>query len=136
MGYTRPVTVYRLEFEARDGLEVRVASVSIDRLMGLQKQAAELKQERTTSFDEARELFETFAESLRSWNLEEDDGTPVPATLAGVLSLELGFASELLLVWFEAIAGVPAPLDKRSTGGSPSEVPSIPMEALSPSLLS
>lgn len=134
MGYKRPTTVYLLKFADRDGLEVRACSVPVGRIMVLQEQATKLKDGDATAFDEARELFAAFADSLRSWNLEEDDGAPVPATLPGVMSLEFGFAAEILLAWFEAIASVPGPLDRRSTGGSPSVELSIPMEMLSPSL--
>lgn len=131
MGYKKPTTVYLLKFEDREGLEVRAASVPIGKLIDMQTQAERLKSGDAASFDDARELFELFALSLRSWNLTEDDDTPVPTTLDGVLGLEFGFASELLLAWFEAIADVPAPLARRSTVTLPSEVPSIPMELLS-----
>lgn len=133
MGYTKPTTVYLLKFDDRDGLEVRAASVPLGRLLDLTEQAERLKAGDAKSVDEAKELFELFASSLRSWNLEEDDGSPVPADLSGVRGLEFGFAAEILTAWFEAVGGsVPGPLAKRSTVTLPSEVPSIPMELLSP----
>lgn len=134
MGYKKPTTVYRLHFDDRDGLEVRAASVPLGQLLDLTEQAERLKVGDAKSIEDARELFELFASSLRSWNLEEDDGTPTPADRSGLLGLEFGFAAEILMAWFEAVGGsVPAPLARRSTVTLPSEVPSIPMEVLSAS---
>lgn len=136
MGYKRPETVYTLVFDDRDGLEVRAASVSTGRLLHLADMAGQLKTGEAKSLSEVRELVDTFAGRLRSWNIEEDDGTPVPATVEGVLSLEFPFAAEIIVAWFEAIGSVSDPLGGRSTGGLPLEVPSVPMELLSESLSS
>lgn len=136
MGYKRPTTVYRLHFDDHDGLEVRAASVPIGQLLDLTEQADRLKSGAAESFDDARELLDLFAASLRSWNLEEDDGAPIPCTRDSVLGLEFQFATDLLVAWFEAVASVAAPLAQRSTVTLPSEVPSIPMEMLSGSLAS
>jgi hypothetical protein len=133
MGFKRPQTVYALVFDHHDGLQVRAASVPVGRLLELVDMADKLKAGQAKALSEVRGLFEAFTEALRSWNLEEDDGTPVPATGAGVLSLEFGFASELILAWFDAIGDVPDPLERRSTVTLPSEELSIPMEVLSPS---
>lgn len=130
MGYKRPETVYLLRFKDRDGLEVRAASVPLGQLLDVADAAEGL---RKGSIGEARKLFELFSRSLRSWNLEEDDGTPVPTTLAALMGLEQVFAAEILLSWFDAMNTVPDPLAGRSTGGSPLGVPSIPMETLSAS---
>lgn len=136
MGYKKPETVYLLQFEERAGLEVRAASVSMGRLLDISDMAESLRVGEAKNFAEARELFGEFASRLRSWNLEEDDGTPIPCDQEHLMQQEFGFASELLLAWFDAIASVPDPLGPRSTGGLPSVELSLPMEVLSPSLAS
>lgn len=131
MGFKRPETVYRLVFDGHDGLEVSAAAISLGRLFALAGQADSLRAGEAKSMQEAAEVFRTFASRLRGWNLEEDDGTPIPADWDGLASLEFSFASELLLAWFDAISDVPVPLERKSTGTSTSEELSIPMESWS-----
>lgn len=127
MGYKRPQTVYKLVFDDHEGLEVRAASVPIGRLIEVSAQAEKLREGDADSFESVADLFALFGESLRSWNLEEDDGSPIPATVDSVMSLEFGFAAAILVAWFDAVGGVPAPLERRSTSGVPSEELLIPM---------
>lgn len=134
MGYRKPQTVYLLQFEDRDGLEVRAASVPMGRLLDVAEMADRLRSGEAKAFGEARELFALFGSCLRSWNLEEEDGTPIPADTEHVLEQEFSFITEILLAWFDAIASVPDPLAGRSTNGSQSGVPNIPMEEWSVSL--
>lgn len=69
-------------------------------------------------------------EVLIEWNLEDDDGQPLPATGGGFLSLPPRLAGLIVQHWLESAAEVPAPLGGTSTNGVSSEVPSIPMAAL------
>lgn len=136
MGFTAPRTIYRLTFdEGRyEGLEVRVASVPLGRLLDLADQADRLKAGGpSVGLSDVRELFELFASSLRSWNLQDDDGADVALGMAGLMAQEYSFAVDLIMAWMDAVSGVPDPLVRRSTGGSQLEAPSIPMEALSAS---
>jgi hypothetical protein len=74
------------------------------------------------------DLFETFATALVSWNLEDEDGTPVSADLEGIQSQDMEFILAVVRAWLEAVSSVNAPLGEGSTGGGTSQVPSIPME--------
>jgi hypothetical protein len=83
--------------------------------------------------ENVRALCEFLAEILIDWNLEDDDGVPVPADLNGVLDASADFISALCGAWVEQQTGVPAPFEGPSTSGSPSAEAEIPMEALSAS---
>jgi hypothetical protein len=131
VGYQPKRTVYRLQFEdpEMEGLEVRARSVSTGQLLMIS--ALQGKAELTE--EEIDTLIGAFAKALVSWNVEEEDGTPVPATAEGVKSQEIGFVQAIVWAWVDALTGVAAPLGPSSPGGEPFPEVSIPMEALSPS---
>lgn len=160
MGYRRAKPIYVLKFDdpELEGLEVRAKGASIGQLMKLMDLARFASGEKFQISDtrELDGLFELFASKLISWNLEDEDGTPVtfepqmikdpPDTTkfrletdaeakARVLrDQDMEFALDLVLAWIGAVIGVSAPLDQPSTDGTPLEVASIPMETLSPNL--
>lgn len=75
---------------------------------------------------------EKFAESLLEWNIQEEDGTPTPATRDEFFSLDPDLGLALATEWLEILGGkVDAPLPQSSPDGEPSLVASIPTEALS-----
>lgn len=77
---------------------------------------------------------EEFADSLISWNLEEDDGTPIPCTRDALFTkVDNDLALSLATEWIERLGGkVDAPLQQSSPDGEPSPAPSaIPMAPLS-----
>jgi hypothetical protein len=79
-----------------------------------------------------------FGEHLVSWNLEDEDGTPVPATYEAMMQQDHDLIGALNNAWIETLVGVHKadPLPESSTSGEPSLVESVPMEALSSSLAS
>lgn len=74
-----------------------------------------------------------FGEALTSWNLEREDGSPIPCTreaLFGEVDNDLALA--LATKWLDVLGGkVDAPLPDSSPAGGPSLVASIPTETLS-----
>lgn len=77
-------------------------------------------------------LMEKFAGFLDEWNLEEEDGAPVPPTVAGLKSLELKLVVSVLAAWLANSAGVMPDLSEGSNSGEPSqEESSLPMEPVS-----
>lgn len=132
MGYRPERKIYRLSFEDHPGLEVRAKSVPLGEFLSISELAG-VNGRDVTRQDTAKvaELFSGFAGALVDWNLEDDGGTPVPATLEGLYSQDFDFALEIIVGWMESIAGVPGPLDKPSSSGSPSLEASLPMEPLS-----
>lgn len=86
--------------------------------------------------EDMEEVFGEFAKVLVSWNLEDEDGEPVPTTYEGLMSYDFQFVLAVVLGWMQAVAGVPTPLDRPSRDGGPSLVESLPMEPLSQSRVS
>ena len=130
MGYRPPRTTYVLDFgEAYNGLEVRVRAGTLGNLLRIQ--ALSNKGDELTE-DEVDEMFTRFATLLAGWNIEDDDGQPVPSTLDGLKGLEAGLAMEIMRAAVAAIGGVAAPLENGSADGGPSAVASLPTVPLSP----
>lgn len=73
---------------------------------------------------------ERSAEALLSWNLEDEDGKPVEATVENYMSQEHDFVLAVSGAWFESLSGVPkaSPLDANSPSTEKSPGESIPME--------
>src|SRR5258708_3686488 len=78
-------------------------------------------------------LFAMLGAAIVSWNLEDDDGTPVPPSAAALLALDWEFANRLTGAYLDAAAGVAPPLPVSSNGGGRYPEASIPMAPLSPS---
>lgn len=137
-GYQRKRKVYKLIFadEEMNGLEVRCTSVSIDTMMRLTALAGlaskSLAEYSVEDLENVNLVFEVFAEALISWNLEDEDGSPVPATLEGVKAQDIDFLNVIITAWMERVAGISGPLAPASTVGSRSLEASMPMETLSP----
>ena len=123
MGYKPPKTVFKLDFSATEyaGLEVAVRAGSIGKLLGLQ----ELADQDALTAAEARQMFAGFAELLVSWNVEDDDGKPVPAAYEGVAAQEVDFIKAIITAYFETTAAAPPPLPGTSASGGNSPVAAL-----------
>ena len=79
-----------------------------------------------------------FVDHLISWNLEAEDGSPLPMTLDAIKAIDHNLVAALNNAWIQTLIGVhdADPLPDSSPSGEPSLVESVPMEALSPSLAS
>ena len=132
MGYVHNRRQYRLIFDGDlTGLEVTVRSASAL----VYKRIAELASRTYSSpaseddIEAATGLYKAFAGVLVSWNLEEPEGVPVPATLDAIESQELNFVMALVIAWMDAVAS--------ALGGKPTDEllaeleASLPMEPLS-----
>ena len=136
MGYRRKTKTFRLtwpEGEELAGLEVVLAGLSTGEFLELSDLAGHATPENMDT-DDGRKLIEMLASNLKSWNLEDDDGAPVPATTEGVMSNEFTFNLDVIIAWMEAVGGaLSGPLEQPSTSGSPALEASLPMEPLSES---
>lgn len=128
---------YRLtwpEGHVRHGLNVVMRGMSIDDMQA----ATALKGATGEDVEKSKELLAQVAELLAakmvSWNLTEDDETPVPITVENIRREDLTMIMEILNAWTEAAVGVKATLGKGSNSGSTFPEESIPMDASSPSL--
>lgn len=141
----RPGKTYRLvwpeEHELMSGVEIRLKGLSIRQLLNAQRLADNVADQREANggkvdHEVIESLFDLLAKNITSWNIEEEDGTPVAHDLEGIMSLELDPAVEVLTEWLEAVAGVSPPLSESSSDGEPSEALSLTMEPLSESPVS
>ncbi len=138
MGYKVKTTIFRLVFEGKhEGLIVEAYAPPLGFLENAMKMAP-LAGKRTDQLTpEEMELvlgvFGGFSEHLVSWNLENDDDTPVPASFEGVRAQDTGFVMEIVQAWLEHAGEVAPPLEQPSSSGRPSLEGSLPMEPLSAS---
>ena len=118
MGFRREPKTFRLVFDDPElaGLEVRARSLSIGELE-----------------DDDLQVYESFAAALVSWNLEDENGDELPATLETVRSYpDVDFMNALASAWIKAVTGVDDDLGKDLPAGRRSLEESLPMEPLSP----
>lgn len=124
---TKPVVLVFAGDPDLDGLEVHVKG----KTLGEYLEIVGLTESEIYGPALVRQL-EEFAKGLISWNLEEEDGSPVPATRDAVFALDKDMALKIATRWFERLEGVvDAPLPESSPAGEPSQVASIPTETLS-----
>lgn len=132
MGYTRRTLKLVFEDEQYAGLEVQARPMSIDQV---EEYTSLTTDEATTKAEAIGRLLGPFAENMLGWNMEEPDGSPVPATLAGLRTFDMPFLWDLLKAWARASAGVSRPLPSGSSDGPSSDLEtSITMETLPLSL--
>ncbi len=129
----RKLLVLRFEDPDFEGIEVKIRSTSLGRVLELRDQADAARSGK--GLDELSELVDTFVDKLYSWNIEDDDG-PIPPTRNGLLTLDLSDALYIITSWFDAMMSVDDGLGKASTSGGSSPEVSLPMEPLSPNLVS
>lgn len=128
MGYTRNPKVYRITF-ADDteyaGLEVVLRSLTTGQIIAVRRS--------DDDEDSVERMTALMADRIVSWNLENEDGTPVPPTLESIKGEDHDMTMAIIQKWTDAVSGVPAPLEQPSTSGGESLEASIPMETLSES---
>lgn len=132
MGYKRNPKIYHLTWADGEyaGLEVNIRSLNMGQLL-------EAKSGKGADGKDGLEgTVELLADRIVDWNLEDEDGNPVPATLEAMKGEDDDFVLGIINRWMEAVSGVPAPLDETSNSGEISQVASIPTEPLSESLAS
>lgn len=127
MGYRPKQKIYTLEFEDEEyeGLEVRIRGLNTGQVMDIEAARADGGDTAIVA------MLQLMADRLINWNVEDEDGNPVPTTFDGVRSLDVDFNWAIIDAWQNAVAGVRAPLDEPSTSTEPSLVASIPTETLS-----
>jgi hypothetical protein len=97
VGYRPKRDPYKLNFSAteHEGLEVTVRRMPVSVLLDV---AAGMGA--PNNADALRHLYATLAFALESWNVEDDEGQPVPADLDGVVSQDPEFMSVIIQAWF------------------------------------
>ncbi len=136
-GYKYPGKLFVLKFAEgeHEGLIVKVKSLPIGQFLEMAGMAKRISgsEDQKRDFDPSsmKEMFELFAKCLHSWNLEDEDDQPIPATKDGLYALDLDFVLTLILAWMDGVAGVSGPLGRKSTDGEkPDPAASLPMAPL------
>lgn len=138
-GFEVPRTTYRLQFDdpAYADLDVHMAGMTLQELLDLDDAQAAVSQ--APGLAEFREALTVrnglFVRKVIDWNLEEGH-EPVPCTVEALFGFESEFVNRMIGAWRRAVIGVPAPLDKPSSGGEISPVESTLTEIPSESLAS
>jgi hypothetical protein len=123
-GYRKQRTIYSLVFDDYEGLEVKVKSLTTGQTMELWKAKSDNGPAATEG------MLHLFSDSLLEWNLETEEGDPVPLDFEGVTSQELPFVLKIIDAWTTALTGAEAELGKDSEPGTTSPEELIPMEPL------
>lgn len=131
MGFVVKRTIFDLIFTDPDLEGIRVSAGSIDTGTFLDMTSTMSGGVTQEDISAVRKLFTQFSTVLESWNLEEEDGTVIPATIEGMYSLEFPFTIRLIKAWLSTVGSIPDPLESRSTSGETSLEGSMPMETLS-----
>jgi len=134
MGFKPQRKLYRLTFEdpGMNGLQVMMRSVTMGKMLELQQLGDDAEKAKSSAAFAG--IVNILADALETWNVEEEDGTPVPPDLDGVLSMDPDFIMEIISAWTQAVSGVSDPLAKGSTSGEAFQEALIPMEPLLSSL--
>lgn len=140
-GFKPKRTLYRLDFDGTDleGLEVDARGSSLEEVLTLMENADELGdlKELDENADakeiaaKMRELVAPFGRKLVHWNLLTDDDEPVPASVDGLLTQELGFVIRLITAYSAAMQQAPPPLPGGSASGGTSQAELTAMASLS-----
>ena len=122
MGYKVQRTGYKVTLEDHPGLELVIRPLTVRQVLDftrLVEQGGDADPDAPDASQLAafESVLTTFGSLLESWNLEEDDDTPVPATFDGLTTLGLPFAMELIQASLEAVTQAPRPLPPSSTPG-------------------
>lgn len=136
MGWQLPEkyrNTYLLVFADPDfhGLEVRVRRVSFDALRTaaslseVDVEKARAGQMSGFDLEKIDRLIEQFAAALIGWNLEDEQGQPVPATLEALRGQDIALVLELVDAWMHAVSQSEMP-----TRPEPVDEAELPMETL------
>ena len=111
MGFKLPQRKANLVFEGGDfeGAEVKV---TLDQPLGMLIEAQALQES-----NDVNGLCRFIAGILVSWNLEDKDDKPIPATEKGLHEVYPAFVDALVTAWVEAQTGVPEKKDEKSKDG-------------------
>ena len=108
-GFRIPERTARVTFEGTDydGAEIKLRlSVSFAQFIALRESAQGEDQEG---------MARLFGQNvLMEWNLEDEDGLPLPADGDGMMAIPLDLTNQIVQHWVEAVAAVPAPLGETS----------------------
>jgi hypothetical protein len=114
MARRRIPRIYTLEFDGElEGLTVRVKSIKFGKVRQLLALMDADDQDAETMDEIARML----ADSIVSWDFEDENGQPIPVTQEAVDDLEFGEVMAITNKWLDNITGPNEELGKGSNSG-------------------
>lgn len=114
MSRRRIPRIYTLEFDGElEGLTVRVKSIKFGKVRQLLALMDAEDQDAETMDEIARML----ADSIVSWDFEDEHGQPIPVTQEAVDDLEFGEVMAITNKWLDEITGPNEQLGKGSNSG-------------------
>lgn len=140
MGFKVPKRTIPLNFKGTEleGLEVNIKPLPLGEYLEYQKGFRRLVEsgDEVTPEDEkfAEDTLRRFAQVIDSWDLEDENGNPIPATHDGIMSLDPDFVFAMLNSFVMAIEGVGPELGKESNSGETLDLPEVPIQMEIPSL--
>ncbi len=131
MTYKRTNQPHGVELD--DGtLTVTYRRMSVGQLADLRSLQDMTGVTRDTVLARYAEIADMLAGAIIAWDYVDEDDQAVPVTVESLRGQDAQFLIALARGWMEAGASVPAPLERRSTGGDPSPVElTLPQESLS-----
>lgn len=131
--YQRERKQYHLQFEDDDmaGFECLMTGVSLKEFIEISALAAQLEEPDGRTQENIRKQYQTLANCLIEWNLDDDKGKPVPCTYDGLARQDFDFVMQIMLGWMKAISSVSPPLQDDSNSGATSQERSLGLAGLS-----
>lgn len=125
MGYRKIPKIYTLVLDGDlEGLIVRMKGLKLGQMRSL---LAIMDDEDSRTLDE---LPKFLARHIVSWNLEDEQGQPIPADESGLNELEVEEVLILSNKWMDELTGVKEDLGKGSPSGDQFPGQPVTMEAL------
>lgn len=131
--FKRERNLYQLNFEGTDldGFEVVMKGVSLERFIDITKIASALETPEGRTPENIEAQFTVLSDLLVSWNLDDDDDQPVPATYDGLKQQDFSDVQRIMLGYMTAISSVPKASSDDSPSGATSEEASLGLGRLS-----
>lgn len=125
MGWQRPILQLSFKDPELEGLEVYAHRLTMGQMSGGETD------------DNGDSLYRNVGQALVRWNMEDKFGKPVPPTEEGLRAEgDVPLLTAIFNALVDASVKVPLPLSRPSSSGSGFLEGSLPMETLSPNLMS
>lgn len=124
---------YQLNFEGTDldGAEIVMKGVSLGRFLEVSRLASLLATPEGRTPENVEAQFQVLAGLLVSWNWDDEDDQPIPATYDGLKTLDFADVQQIMQGYMQAIASVPKASSSDSTSGGRSQEESLGLASLS-----
>lgn len=125
MGYRKVPTIHTIDdIAGEEGLVVRLQSISFGKVRRI---TSLLDSEGDGALEEIGKLV---VSKIVSWNLEDENGQPVPVTVEEFDELDFSLVLKIVNSWLDRMTGVSDDLGKDSSSGAKFPGQPVTMEAL------